>query len=195
MNLPKKIRLGFREIDVIEFDRLVRADGNISNSTCSMGEITIQSTIPDQIKKKVLFKQLIYLIQLHLDTDLNVTQKHILSNCMWAVVRDNPVLHQPKTIPNIVHVLGTDINICMREADWNCDGGTINSKDIIEINNVLKPVDKWCTLWHEIMEVIWSDMEFPENNRERDIESFSFLLCSAFADNDFSWVISDEESS
>jgi hypothetical protein len=90
-----------------------------------------------------------------------------------------------------LRIFGRNIPVVIREEHWNQDGGYNNAYGEVRLNGGLKVEDKWHTMWHEILELVYQEMDYGSECQERDIETTSFLLCTLFSQNDFSWVLED----
>ena len=193
--LPKKVKLGYRNIEIRETDELVRGNNAVSDSSCSLSYIVVQTSLAYEIKTKAVFTQLVNLLVIHLNPDLDDMLRTILSRTIWAVLRDNHCLRCSKQdLPDSVRILGTNYRVKFREPHWFNDGQANNAYDEIWINGVLRKKDAWETLWHEIIEVIYFSMDFPRDNHERDVEALAFALCTMFDNDDFTWAVETDES-
>lgn len=193
MKLPKKIKFGYLDIDVIYEPGLVKGQSLGCAARPKLQEIHIQETYPAKEKSRALFSMIHFYVNLLADTNSDEARGHRFGSAMYAVVRDNPVLaeeFEPESLKGkTLRILGQDFEVSEEPEDWQYDGYAWLAHWKIVYNGGCKPQYSRDTIIHEVYHTI--DIILNLGCSEDEIGRMAFAYCLLVHQNDFSWLFDD----
>lgn len=190
--LPKKVKFGFREIE-IRYDSELSSGRNIlSTGHTSLGYIAVLPSMPAELQAECIFRGLMFCVQDIAGIFHEQSDKSRMMIGMFSTIRNNPSLLSVG-VPDKVRILGQNWTIVWESKHYEFAGRKVNCDNTIHLNKSYNGVEAWQILWHEMLHAIYDklELEVSENEDERDVETMSFLLCLLFTQNDFSWLVEE----
>lgn len=92
MIIPDKIKIGARDIRVIEVDHLSDDEDRWGEFNPRTGTIRLEAGIPDDMKEEVLLHEVLEAISDIYGVGLKEKQILVISSVLLAIVKDNPKL-------------------------------------------------------------------------------------------------------
>ncbi|MHA2065713.1 MAG: hypothetical protein ACXABY_15155 [Candidatus Thorarchaeota archaeon] len=190
MNLPKKIKIGVKEIE-IRYDAEIDPSRNlISTGHSGLEYLIVQKTLPKHVQAEAIFRGIVHVLCDICKLDHETKDRFRIGTSVLSIVRDNPQLVENAELPS-VRIFGFDWKIVKEPEHYNHAGSQESNTMELHLNKAYTGKRGWLVLWHEILHAIFDKMELETETEERDVEMMSFLLCTMFTQNDFSWLLED----
>lgn len=191
MILPDTIKMGFEEFRIQYEHNLLMAQRKLACLFPTQDYVKIHRFLEPDVKARNIFYALHLWICNQVSPDLENSEQHSLSECMYAILRDNPELVRLKLV-NSIHVSGDDYEVLYKEPpDHTTFASWSNVSMKIWVNQTGNHSCQVHSLFHEIYHLAYSSLHFEFT--ERDVDLFSWFLCQALHQNDMWWLIEAEE--
>lgn len=192
MPIPNRMRFGFSEIVIKEIPDLDRrramascwADGNT---------IEIQSSLPGNVKVKVLFNSLHYLVNdisvPHLERDV----RERISRMMYSVLRENPDLAMLREL-NDVYILTDRWHVVREKEHYGYSAYKDECNHNLHVNCVRTGNGWFQSLLHEVYHVIFDILCITYDDTdelENTVDTLAWHLTLLLSQNDMNWLIDD----
>jgi hypothetical protein len=198
LNLPKKIKFGHRNItveytDKLWYDQQITADVSIDSCT-----IQIDSSVAKSVQKRSLFLNLLYIaFATHQLCDGAIDDLESLMLALFAVFRDNPDLLVFSAVREIrsLRIMGSEFNLTTAD-DVTYEGkACINYlHEYIHYPTVGSDDRVYQSIIHEVIHAIVQTLALNKPSHP-DVHRMAWLISMLFHQNDFSWLLEDEDES
>jgi hypothetical protein len=186
------MRFGFNEIVVKEIFDLDRR-GAMASTWADGNTIEIQSSLPDNVKVKVLFNSLHYLVNQisvpHLETDVRVR----ISRMVYCVLRENPDLAMLREL-NDVYILTDCWHVVREKEHYGYSAYKDECNHNLHVNGVRSGNAWFQSLLHEVYHVVFDILVLTYDDTdelENTIDTLAWHLTLLLSQNDMNWLVAD----
>ena len=191
MAIPDRIKFGFDDLLIRpESDLVARRGSVIASARPDIGLIVIQSSLPDQVKVKVLFGSLHFAVGQISIRAYERADKDRISRIMYGVLRDNPDLTMLREASS-VRIVGDIWQISREREHFDYAAYKDGCNHIIKVNCSRSGTAWFQSLFHEVYHVIFDIVQLTPDDLEDAVDSLAWHLVLLLSQNDFSWLLED----
>jgi len=194
MAIPDRIKFGFADLHIRqESDLDARHGGAMASARPDIGLIAIQSSLPDQVKVKVLFGSLHFAVMQISIPAYERADKERISRIMYGVLRDNPDLTMLREASS-VRIVGDIWQIERESEHFDYAAYKDECNHIIKVNCSRRGTAWFQSLFHEVYHVVFDILQLtPDDHHEIEdaVDSLAWHLVLLLSQNDFSWLVED----
>lgn len=192
--IPDRIKFGFTELLIREESDLdARHGGAMASARIDIGLIAIQSSLPDQVKVKVLFGSLHHAVgQISLPAYQRIDRDRI-SRIMYGVLRDNPDLAMLRETSRL-RIVGDIWRIERESEHFRYSAYKEECNHVLKVSCGRRGTAWFQSLFHEVYHVIFDVLGLTPDDPdeiEDDVDSLAWHLVLLLSQNDFSWLLED----
>ncbi len=191
MNLPDKIKLGWREIDIEYRDDILYKNNNLAELAIDQYWAAIDTTLAFCAQRNMLFTNIHWIMCSLCELAVSDENMEQIGVMMYTILRDNPALFHIADISGIreLRIAGNIINVELAD-ELNTNGDYDRKYSRMRIKNIVPQTRKPQTLIHEIYHAIFHALCIEKvDSTERDIRMLAWFTTLLLHQNDFSWML------
>jgi len=197
MPIPDRIKFGFADLIIKQRSDLDGRRNVMASAWTDGGMIDIQSSLPESVKARVLFISLHFAVGDISIPAYEAIDRNRIARLMYGILRDNHDLAMLREVSSL-RIVGNTWRIQRENEHFKYAAYMDDANQVLNVNSNRRGTRWFHSLLHEVYHVIFDILEMApddEDELERVVDSLAWHLVLLLSQNDFSWLIEDDQES